>query len=90
MQEANIVLLACKPYLAEEVLGEPGVREALAGKLVISIMAGKTPEHIEKYIYRDSPSGEAESGDYRESNAQRCSSSASVDDHHRDQQQSFV
>ncbi|GAQ05118.1 pyrroline-5-carboxylate reductase [Aspergillus lentulus] len=61
MQEANIVLLACKPYLAEEVLGEPGVREALAGKLVISIMAGKTPEHIEKYIYRDSPSGEAES-----------------------------
>ncbi|GFF50577.1 pyrroline-5-carboxylate reductase [Aspergillus udagawae] len=55
MQEADIVLLACKPYLAEEVLSEPGVREALAGKLVVSIMAGKTPEAIEKYIYGDSP-----------------------------------
>jgi pyrroline-5-carboxylate reductase len=61
MQEANIVLLACKPYLADEVLGESGVREALAGKLVISIMAGKTPEDIEKYIYRDSPADEAAS-----------------------------
>ncbi|KAF4250485.1 hypothetical protein CNMCM8980_000853 [Aspergillus fumigatiaffinis] len=61
MQEANIVLLACKPYLAEEVLSEAGVREALAGKLVISIMAGKTPQDIEKYIYRDSPADEAAS-----------------------------
>jgi pyrroline-5-carboxylate reductase len=61
MQEADIVLLACKPYLAEEVLGEPGVREALAGKLVISIMAGKTPEDIERYIYGDSPADENES-----------------------------
>ncbi|KAH3002794.1 hypothetical protein KXV73_001377 [Aspergillus fumigatus] len=61
MQEADIVLLACKPYLAEEVLGELGVREALAGKLVISIMAGKSPEDIEKYIYRDTPADDAES-----------------------------
>ncbi|RHZ55568.1 pyrroline-5-carboxylate reductase [Aspergillus thermomutatus] len=61
MQEADIVLLACKPYLAEEVLSEAGVRDALAGKLVISIMAGKTPEDIEKYIYHDSSADEVDS-----------------------------
>ncbi|KAJ5374089.1 NADP oxidoreductase coenzyme F420-dependent [Penicillium concentricum] len=42
MQEADIIILGCKPFMAEAVLGEKGVRDALAGKLVISMLAGPT------------------------------------------------
>ncbi|EEU48332.1 uncharacterized protein NECHADRAFT_90589 [Fusarium vanettenii 77-13-4] len=40
IQEADMVLLAFKPVKREEVFGAPGFKEALRGKLVISIMAG--------------------------------------------------
>ncbi|KAI9642671.1 delta 1-pyrroline-5-carboxylate reductase [Ciborinia camelliae] len=40
MQKADIILLACKPYMIEGVLGISGAREALAGKLVISVAVG--------------------------------------------------
>ncbi|GLA07599.1 hypothetical protein AnigIFM60653_008834 [Aspergillus niger] len=46
MREADIILLACKPFLAKGILSAPGVGEALSGKLVISIMAGMTPTDI--------------------------------------------
>ncbi|KAE8377067.1 pyrroline-5-carboxylate reductase dimerization-domain-containing protein [Aspergillus bertholletiae] len=54
MQEADIVMLACKPFLAQAILSEPGVAEALAGKFVISVMAGKSPAEIMGFIYGDS------------------------------------
>lgn len=50
VQEADIVLLACKPFLAEEILNEEGICGALSGKLVISIMAGKTPSDIRNML----------------------------------------
>ncbi|KAE8417955.1 pyrroline-5-carboxylate reductase dimerization-domain-containing protein [Aspergillus pseudocaelatus] len=53
MEQADIILLACKPFLAQSILSEPGVAEALAGKFVISVMAGKTPAEIMEYIYGD-------------------------------------
>ncbi|KAA8650310.1 hypothetical protein EYZ11_001359 [Aspergillus tanneri] len=53
IREADVVLLACKPFLAEAILSEEGIREALEGKFVISIMAGKSPEEIENFIYSD-------------------------------------
>lgn len=40
MQRADIVLLACKSYMIVGVLGMSGVREALEGKLLISVAAG--------------------------------------------------
>ncbi|KAL5340027.1 hypothetical protein BJX70DRAFT_397263 [Aspergillus crustosus] len=40
--QAEIVILGCKPYLVDEVLVTPGLADALAGKLVVSIIAGKT------------------------------------------------
>ncbi|GAQ33174.1 pyrroline-5-carboxylate reductase [Aspergillus niger] len=46
MREADIILLACKPFLAKGILSAPGAGEALSGKLVISIMAGMTPTDI--------------------------------------------
>ena len=58
MKDADIVLLACKPYMAEDVLGQDGVRDALAGKFVISVLAGKTTQELEKFIYKDTPANE--------------------------------
>ncbi|GAB1197183.1 hypothetical protein APSETT444_006474 [Aspergillus pseudonomiae] len=53
MQDADIVMLACKPFLAQSILAEPGVAAALAGKFVISVMAGKTPAEIMEFVYGD-------------------------------------
>lgn len=52
MREADIVLLGCKPYMAEKVLTEVGVREALEGKLVISVLVGSPVEKLQEFIYR--------------------------------------
>ncbi|KAJ6190745.1 hypothetical protein N7519_000766 [Penicillium mononematosum] len=53
MQEADIVILACKPFMAEAVLSEEGVRDALAGKLVISMLAGQSCETLTNLINPD-------------------------------------
>jgi pyrroline-5-carboxylate reductase len=54
MRDADIVVLGCKPFMAEEVLGERGVREALSGKLVISMLAGQSCENLTRII-KDAP-----------------------------------
>ena len=45
------MLLACKPYNLSAVLQEEGIRKALAGKLLISILAGVSVSQIETTIY---------------------------------------
>jgi pyrroline-5-carboxylate reductase len=50
MEEADEVLLSCKPYLAEKVLTAHGVGKALQGKLVISVLAGSPIEKLEAFI----------------------------------------
>ena len=50
MKEADIVLLACKPYMAEKVLTAEGVQQALRGKLVISVLAGSPVEKLKFLI----------------------------------------
>ena len=45
------MLLACKPYNLATVLQEEGMREALAGRLLISILAGVPVNQIEDTIY---------------------------------------
>lgn len=50
MQEADIIILACKPFMAADVLGEEGVRAALAGKLVISMLGGQSAERLTRLI----------------------------------------
>jgi pyrroline-5-carboxylate reductase len=44
--QADIVLLACKPYMIDAVLGEEGMAEALRGKLVISVIVGTPPAKL--------------------------------------------
>ncbi|TVY30715.1 Pyrroline-5-carboxylate reductase [Lachnellula hyalina] len=44
--EADIILLACKPYMVSSILAAEGMRTALQNKLLISICAGVTKEAI--------------------------------------------
>jgi pyrroline-5-carboxylate reductase len=46
VQKADVVILACKPYMVKEVLSEEGMATALHGKLLISILAGVTESQI--------------------------------------------
>jgi pyrroline-5-carboxylate reductase len=55
MEDADIVMLACKPYMADTVLGQTGVYAALAGKLVISVLVGSPVTKLEAAICRDYP-----------------------------------
>ncbi|KAL8956284.1 MAG: hypothetical protein Q9183_006352, partial [Haloplaca sp. 2 TL-2023] len=52
VQEADVILLGCKPKnLKDGILREPGMQEALRGKLLISILAGTSVESLETEIY---------------------------------------
>lgn len=47
VMHSEVVLLACKPSAVNKLLSEPGMAKALHGKLLISVCAGVTVEHIE-------------------------------------------
>ncbi|KAH9951222.1 pyrroline-5-carboxylate reductase [Amylocystis lapponica] len=49
-QEADLILLCCKPQLAHTIINEPGMKEALAGKILISILAGVTISQITAWV----------------------------------------
>ncbi|CAG8979608.1 hypothetical protein HYALB_00013536 [Hymenoscyphus albidus] len=55
MQAADIVMLGCKPYMAETVLKVAGVREALQGKLIISVLVGSPVEKLAAFIDSTAP-----------------------------------
>jgi pyrroline-5-carboxylate reductase len=59
MQESDIIILGCKPFMAEAVLSEEGVRDALAGKLVISMLAGPTCPTLTLLINPDPDAADA-------------------------------
>jgi pyrroline-5-carboxylate reductase len=50
-QAADVILLCCKPQGFKDILGEKGMKEALAGKMIISILAGVTGQQIEEFLY---------------------------------------
>ncbi|KAK1756143.1 pyrroline-5-carboxylate reductase dimerization-domain-containing protein [Echria macrotheca] len=52
-RQADIVLLACKPYMFNEILSEEGMSAALRGKLLISILAGVTAPQIHSVVGDD-------------------------------------
>jgi len=47
---AILILISCKPQIAHTILHEPGIKEALDGKLLISILAGLTMGQITKWV----------------------------------------
>ncbi|PPQ76627.1 hypothetical protein CVT26_012734 [Gymnopilus dilepis] len=50
VQNSDVVILCCKPQLAHTVLSEPGIKEALDGKLLISILAGVTMKQLTNWV----------------------------------------
>lgn len=50
VQQSDVVLLCCKPQVAHLILTESGVKEALAGKLLISILAGVTIAQLSNWV----------------------------------------
>ncbi|KAJ8071933.1 hypothetical protein OCU04_002237 [Sclerotinia nivalis] len=57
VQQADIVLLSCKPYMVNEILSEPGMGQALTGKLLISICAGITIEQLYSELFTEQTKG---------------------------------
>ncbi|KAI5294962.1 delta 1-pyrroline-5-carboxylate reductase [Ascosphaera acerosa] len=52
INESDAVLLACKPFMIEQVLGAPGMAEALKGKLLMTILAGVTEARVLDVLYK--------------------------------------
>jgi pyrroline-5-carboxylate reductase len=59
-READVVLLGCKPYMVKEILAVEGMKEALKGKLLISICAGVPVTQIEEALYGEASTGDVE------------------------------
>jgi pyrroline-5-carboxylate reductase len=51
MRQASVVILGCKPHMVQGMLQAEGVSQALAGKLVISILAGTPVSVLRQYFY---------------------------------------
>ncbi|KAM0417129.1 hypothetical protein ACHAPT_012836 [Fusarium lateritium] len=50
VQQADVIILGFKPYMATEVLQAPGMRQALEGRLIISMLAGIDCQQIRDII----------------------------------------
>lgn len=51
VKAADVIVLGCQPRDVQSTLGVPGMRDALRGKLMISILAGVTIEQMEEILY---------------------------------------
>jgi len=51
VQQSDVVLLCCKPQVAYPILNEKGIKEALKGKLLISILTGVTIAQLSNWVY---------------------------------------
>ncbi|KEF59986.1 pyrroline-5-carboxylate reductase [Exophiala aquamarina CBS 119918] len=51
VEAADVVILGCKPYMVADILLQEGMKEALAGKLLISICAGVPVEQMSRVLY---------------------------------------
>ncbi|UKZ51944.1 hypothetical protein TrVGV298_005711 [Trichoderma virens] len=60
VQQSQVILLTCKPYMVKEILGAPGMAKALHGKLLISVCAGITVEQLEIALHGAVPSKDPE------------------------------
>lgn len=51
VNEADVILLGCKPQMFRDILNAEGIKDALSGKLLISILAGVSVNQIEETLY---------------------------------------
>jgi len=50
VQEADVIILCCKPQLAHSILSQSGIADALSNKLLISILAGVTISQLAGWV----------------------------------------
>jgi len=55
VQDAEVVLLGCKPQMAAGILDNDDMRAALKGKLLLSILAGVPETQLGKSLYPNGP-----------------------------------
>ncbi|KAK4692730.1 pyrroline-5-carboxylate reductase, partial [Lecanoromycetidae sp. Uapishka_2] len=55
VSEGEIIILGVEPKVYEEVLTEPGMRTALSGKILVSILGGVSTKMLADAIYGQSP-----------------------------------
>ncbi|KXS99795.1 hypothetical protein AC578_8891 [Pseudocercospora eumusae] len=55
VKASDAVILACEPHIVGDVLRQDGIRDALAGKLLISICGGVPENYIHDLLYKASP-----------------------------------
>ncbi|MCJ1321964.1 delta 1-pyrroline-5-carboxylate reductase [Xylographa vitiligo] len=72
VRSADVVLLGCKPYNFQTVLSQPGMRAALQGKLLISILAGVPVSQIEATLYPPSDEDPADDDEEHQQPQRRC------------------
>lgn len=53
IRSADMVLLACKPYMAKTILEKEGVKGALSGKVLASVLAGVTMSQLQAWAPED-------------------------------------
>lgn len=51
VQQADVILLGCKPQGFREILNENGLKDALTGKILVSILAGVPVHQFEEHLY---------------------------------------
>ncbi|KAI9815506.1 MAG: delta 1-pyrroline-5-carboxylate reductase [Pycnora praestabilis] len=61
VQKADVILLGCKPQVVGDILGSAEMRDALNGKLLISILAGVPVTQIEEILYGSVSTADSES-----------------------------
>lgn len=49
-QKGDVIVLGCKPQMVRDILAEKGVKEALKGKLLVSICAGLRIESMQEWV----------------------------------------
>ncbi|KAF7186762.1 Pyrroline-5-carboxylate reductase [Pseudocercospora fuligena] len=55
VKASDVVILACEPHIVGDVLREEGIRDALAGKLLISVCGGVPEKYVHDVLYKSSP-----------------------------------
>ncbi|EME83934.1 uncharacterized protein MYCFIDRAFT_207105 [Pseudocercospora fijiensis CIRAD86] len=55
VKASDAIILACEPHIVGHVLREEGIRDALAGKLLISVCGGVPETYIHDTLYQSAP-----------------------------------
>jgi len=55
VESADVIILGVEPKVYEEVVSQPGMRDALTGKILVSIVGGVSTKMLANAIYGQAP-----------------------------------